>query len=172
MDDDIKECVIKLERAKKLVFGLSDEQKRWGIDIQLMEKNGESITANCLIAAGMIAYAGPFTSIYRQRLEASWNASLEELELIHSPNCTMREFMGVAVVVQGWNICGLPKDDTSTENGIIIEKSKRFTLMIDPQNQANRFIKNWGKERAEGIEVIKNSDPNIMRVIEKAIQFG
>jgi dynein heavy chain len=41
--------------------------------------------------------------------------------------------------------------------------------MIDPQNQANKFIKNWGKDRAEGIEVIKNSDPNIMRCIEKAI---
>jgi dynein heavy chain len=114
------------------VSGLSEEQKRWGLEIVQMEKNGQSITANCLIAAGMISYAGPFTSVYRQRLEESWNKSLEELGLIHTPNCTMRDFMGVAVVIQGWNICGLPKDDTSTENGIIIEKSRRFSLMIDP----------------------------------------
>jgi len=30
-----------------------------------MEKNGESFTANSLIAAGMVSYAGPFTSVYR-----------------------------------------------------------------------------------------------------------
>lgn len=60
----------------------------------------------------------------------------------------MRNFMGDPVLIQYWTInCGLPKDDTSTENGIIIEKSKRWPLMIDPQTQANKFIKNMGKER-------------------------
>jgi dynein heavy chain, axonemal len=32
----------------------------------------------------------------------------------------MRGFLGVPVTIQAWNIAGLPKDDTSTENGIII----------------------------------------------------
>ena len=64
-----------------------------------MEKNGENIVANCLVAAGMISYAGPFTSIYRQRLEKSWLESLVELELKHTPNVTMRDFMGVPVVI-------------------------------------------------------------------------
>jgi hypothetical protein len=48
-----------------LVAGLSDEQKRWGHEIEIMEKNGQNIVANCLVAAGMIAYAGPFTGVYR-----------------------------------------------------------------------------------------------------------
>jgi dynein heavy chain len=39
----------------------------------------------------------------------------------------------------------LPKDDNSTENGIIIDKTRRWPLMIDPQNQANKFIKNLSK---------------------------
>jgi dynein heavy chain len=123
---------VKLERAQKLVAGLSDEQQRWGQEIKIMEKNGENTVANCIIAAGMISYAGPFTSIYRQQLEASWNASLVELGLKHTKDVSMRDFMGVPVTIQGWNLCGLPKDDTSTENGIIIEKSRRFSLMIDP----------------------------------------
>ena len=56
---------MKLERAQKLVSGLSDEQERWGHEILVMEKNGENIVANCLVAAGMISYAGPFTGTYR-----------------------------------------------------------------------------------------------------------
>jgi len=57
-----------------------------------------------------------------------------------------------------WNIAGLPKNDTSIENGIIIDKSRRWPLMIDPQNQANKYIKNMGKDQPEGIEQIKASD--------------
>jgi len=51
-----------LERAIKLVAGLSEEKERWGHEIKVMESNFELITANCIIAAGMISYAGPFTS--------------------------------------------------------------------------------------------------------------
>lgn len=98
---------------------------------------------------------------------------LKGLDIKHTENSRMINFMGDPVLKQYWTInCGLPKDDTSTENGIIIEKSKRWTLMIDPQTQANKFIKNMGKDRTEGFEVMKASDSTIMRTLEKAIQFG
>lgn len=73
--------------------------------------------------------------------------------------------MGVPVTIQGWNISGLPKDDTSTENGIIIDKTKRWPLMIDPQSQANKFIKNLGSKHEEGINIVKTTEPNLMRTI-------
>ncbi len=84
----------------------------------------------------------------------------------------MRLFLGVPVKIQNWNIFGLPKDETSTENGIIIDKTKRWPLMIDPQNQANKFIKNLGSEHEEGLNVIKITDNNLMRTMELALQFG
>ena len=31
-----------------------------------------------------------------------------------------------------WHIAKLPKDDNSTENGLIIENCERWPLMIDP----------------------------------------
>lgn len=47
----------------------------------------------------------------------------------------MREFLGNDVKIQAWTgVYGLPKDLTSIENGIIIDCSKRWPLMIDPQN--------------------------------------
>jgi dynein heavy chain len=57
-----------------------------------------------------------------------------EYNLIFSPTVTVRSFLGDEVQIQTWNIAGLPKDDTSIENGIIIEKSRRWSLMIDPQS--------------------------------------
>lgn len=169
---EINDCQIKKERAEKLTRSLSDEKVRWSQDIETIEKRGVFLAGDSIIAAGMIAYAGPFTSQYRQELESSWVNNLKELEIKYTMDITMKKFLEIPVVTQSWNINGLPKDDTSTENGIIIEKSRRWPLMIDPQNQANKFIKNMGKDKAEGLEVIKTSDPNLMRTIEKSIQLG
>merc|ERR1719269_2895 len=44
--------------------------------------------------------------------------------------------------------------------------------MIDPQRQANKYIKNMGKETETGIDVCKLSDKNFLRTLELGIQFG
>ena len=97
-------------------------------------KKGESIAGDSVIAAGMVAYAGSFTSKFRQELETYWVSILASSGIVYTPNITMRSFLGDSVKIQAWNIAGLPKDDTSTENGIIIDKARRWPLMIDPQN--------------------------------------
>lgn len=44
-------------------------------------------------------------------------------------------------LVREWRIQGLPSDDFSTENGIIITRGSRWPLMVDPQGQALKWIK-------------------------------
>lgn len=39
-------------------------------------------------------------------------------------------------------IAGLPNDTLSVENGVINQFSQRWTHFIDPQGQANKWIKN------------------------------
>ena len=72
-----------------------------------------------------------------------------------------------------WGVAGLPSDNLSVENGIIMFGSRRWPLMIDPQTQANKFIKKLGSV-TEGIQldVFKLSESNLIRVLELAIQFG
>lgn len=151
LTQEIETCKVKLSRAKKLTEGLSDQQKRWSLDVQRFRDNASLIAGNSVVAAGMVAYAGPFTAEYRTKLEKDWATKLKDLGIEHTEGVTMRNFLGVAVKIQSWNIAGLPKDDTSTENGIIIDKTRRWPLMIDPQTQANKFVKNLGKEHEQGI---------------------
>lgn len=50
--------------------------------------------------------------------------------------------------------------------------SRRWPLMIDPQTQANKFIKSMGKGIETGCDVFKPSHPSLIRDLEVAIQFG
>lgn len=42
--------------------------------------------------------------------------------------------------------------------------------MIDPQGQANKWVKNM--EKANSLQVVKLNDPDYVRTLENCIQFG
>jgi dynein heavy chain len=59
-------------------------------------------------------------------------------------------FLVSADKIGSWGLMGLPNDELSKQNGIIIEKSKRFPLIIDPQNQARTWLERMWKSESEG----------------------
>lgn len=134
----------------------------------------EFIIGNCLVAAGMMAYGGPFTALFRQSLESEWRNKIKSLGIPVLENISMKQLLEDPVVTKSWNAASLPNDDLSIENGIIMFGSKRWPLMIDPQNQANKFIKIFGKEASgdAGLEVYKMSDATLLRSLEMGIQYG
>lgn len=58
----------------------------------------------------------------------------------------------------------LPRDEMSIENGIVVTKALRWPLMIDPQEQANRWIRSM--EAKNNLQITKITDPQLMRHIE------
>lgn len=58
----------------------------------------------------------------------------------------------------------------SLENALIVMNANRWPLMIDPQGQANKWIKNM--EKSNKLEVIKLSDPNYSRQLENCVQVN
>jgi|Transcript_3612 dynein heavy chain len=53
----------------------------------------------------------------------------------------MTQFLVNQATVGEWNLQGLPSDDLSIQNGIMVTRSTRYPLMIDPQSQAVNWIK-------------------------------
>ena len=47
--------------------------------------------------------------------------------------------LGDPVKIRQWQIAGLPKDQFSVDNGIIVTNARRWPLMIDPQVTKQKF---------------------------------
>ena len=72
--------------------------------------------------------------------------------------------------VREWNIWGLPTDEVSIDNGILVTRGKRWPLMIDPQGQANSWVKSM--ESRNGLRVVKLTDSSFLRTLENSIRIG
>eukprot|EP00929_Paragymnodinium_shiwhaense_P087552 TRINITY_DN476_c0_g8_i1.p1 TRINITY_DN476_c0_g8~~TRINITY_DN476_c0_g8_i1.p1 ORF type:complete len:2571 (-),score=771.76 TRINITY_DN476_c0_g8_i1:261-7973(-) len=172
LQDDMDLCEVKLERAHKLIGGLGGEKARWGENVESLTHQLTLLPGDCLVASGALSYLGPFSSQIRVDCEHLWAQELDVHRIAHNAECNMRTVLGEPVKIQQWVVCSLPNDNLSVENGIIIDRSRRWPLMIDPQRQANKYIKNMGKDVETGIDVCKLSDPSFLKTLELGIQFG
>lgn len=58
----VRECEAKLERAQKLIGGLSDEKTRWKESSEELDAKLSNLVGDVLLSAGVIAFLGAFTS--------------------------------------------------------------------------------------------------------------
>ncbi|XP_060619679.2 dynein axonemal heavy chain 6 isoform X2 [Anolis sagrei] len=160
----------RLTRAGRLTAALGDEQVRWEESILNFEAEIPNIIGNVFIASACVAYYGAFTAHYRQLLIDCWIKQCQDLEIPISSEFSLINILGDPYEIRQWNTDGLPRDYVSTENGILVTRGRRWPLMIDPQDQANRWIRN--KETRNGLKIIKLTDTGFLRTLENSIRLG
>lgn len=101
-----------------------------------------NITGDILICSGCVAYLTPFTDSYRRTLFSSWMEVIQEQGIPFTENCNPVSILGEPVQIRLWQLDGLPRDYLSTENAVLVSCSRRWPLFIDPQGQANKWVKN------------------------------
>ncbi len=152
---------------------LKGEKLRWIESVEKLKKYSVNIVGNCLLAAGMISYGGAFTTKFRKKLENIWLQKLDDEKILRSEELSLRFVMEDKLMSRKWNISGLPNDNLSIENGIIIFNTRKWPLMIDPQNQATIFLKRFGGTTREGsFQCVKASDPKMVDQVITAVKFG
>merc|ERR1719181_2575760 len=175
LQHDVEECRARLDRAVKLISGLGGERTRWTESVAQLGSDYDNLVGDALVSSGTIAYAGAFTPDYRRELTQDWQQKLISLSIPATEGCDIQQTLADPVAIRSWALCGLPQDAHSIQNGIVMSKARRYPLLIDPQGQANRYIKNMGKDTAfaeNGIEITKLSDKNFLRTLENAVRFG
>uniref|UniRef100_A0A8C9ZPR8 Dynein axonemal heavy chain 1 n=1 Tax=Sander lucioperca TaxID=283035 RepID=A0A8C9ZPR8_SANLU len=170
LDNKYQLCEARLVRADKLIGGLADEKVRWKETVQHLDYMVDNVAGDVLLCAGYVAYLGPFTGKYRTAMAEECLHCFKELSVPHTDKPNLINTLGDRVKIRSWQISGLPNDNLSVENGVIAQYSLRWALFIDPQGQANKWIKNMEQDNA--LEVIKLSDRDFLRSLENAICFG
>lgn len=170
LEENITICSQKLTRAERLISGLGGEKDRWTEAARQLGVRYTNLTGDVLVSAGTVAYLGAFTVDYRANCQMQWLSQCRDRVIPGSSDFSLSNTLGDPVKIRAWQIAGLPIDAFSIDNGIIVSNSRRWALMIDPQGQANKWVKNMEKENK--LSVIKFSDASYVRTLQNALQFG
>lgn len=164
------QCKQRLQRAEKLTVGLADEQVRWKKQEACLRLEIEALVGDVFLSAAFVSYASPFTGVYRQQLTKQWLSTIQAKGIPCSDKYSFIKILGDPLEIRKWNTCGLPTDEVSIQNAIIVTRAERWPLMIDPQNQAKTWIRNL--EKSNDLQIVKLDDPNLLRVLEICIRNG
>ncbi|XP_045020772.1 dynein axonemal heavy chain 9 isoform X1 [Bubalus bubalis] len=158
--------------ANRLVGGLASENVRWGEAVQNLKQQERKLCGDILLTAASISYLGFFTKRYRQSLlDAAWRPYLSQLQVPIPVTPTLdplRMLMDDADVAT-WQNEGLPADRMSTENAAILLSCERWPLMVDPQLQGIKWIKN---KYGEDLQVTQIGQKGYLQTVERAVEAG
>ncbi|XP_075243127.1 dynein axonemal heavy chain 7-like isoform X3 [Convolutriloba macropyga] len=170
LQTEVDLCAKKLSRADKLISGLGGEKDRWTKAAKGYQGTFMNLPGDILLSAGIISYLGPFPSSLRQESIDNWQLECRGYGIPCSTNFDLKSALGNPITIRSWNIHGLPSDNFSVQNGVIVTNTRRWPLMIDPQSQANTWIRSLEAENK--LVVLKLNDSDFVLKLETAVRNG
>uniref|UniRef100_A0A8C4XDD8 Dynein axonemal heavy chain 5 n=1 Tax=Erpetoichthys calabaricus TaxID=27687 RepID=A0A8C4XDD8_ERPCA len=149
--DDADACRRKMNNATTLIEGLGGEKIRWTQSSKVFQSQIIRMVGDVLLATGFLSYSGPFNQEYRNLLIQLWKKEMSVNKIPYSEDINLISMLVDTTTISEWNLQGLPNDDLSIQNGIIVTKASRYPLLIDPQGQGKIWIKN--REKLNDLQV-------------------
>ena len=176
LEEEFKTQTRTIKKATDLIGSLTDEKERWREGAEDLSRLKTDLVGNVGIATAFISYCGPFNSIFRDKIaKERLIRLLVEQKIPFTANIydKLVEFLVDEATIGQWNLDGLPKDTLSIQNGIMVEASERYPLLIDPQGQGAFWIKN--KFKGESKDRTRNRvtivSPNEEKKVKAALTY-
>ncbi|KAG5306381.1 DYHC protein, partial [Pseudoatta argentina] len=170
--DEADMTAFVIDLANRLINGLASENVRWAETVQLLKESGITLPGNVLLITAFISYMGCFTKKYRiDLMNVYWLPFLDKLQvpIPYTPGLDPLSSITDDATIAQWNNEGLPTDKMSSENATILTNSSRWPLIIDPQLQGIKWIKN---KYGDDLIVLRLTQKNYLDKIEYAIANG
>ncbi|XP_034939850.1 dynein heavy chain 8, axonemal [Chelonus insularis] len=168
--DQAEACQAKMDTATALIEGLSGERIRWTNQLATFKSETERLVGDVLILTGFLSYCGPFNQEFRVLLQRRWLNLLHAKKIPVSSKVNVVDSLSDTATTGEWNLQGLPNDELSIQNGIIVTKATRYPLLIDPQLQGKAWIKN--KEKEFNLQTTYLSHKYFRNHLEDSISIG
>merc|ERR1712130_107646 len=134
-----------------------------------------TLVGDVLLSAAFVSYIGAFNSSFRTDLwQNHWLTDLIEKEIpvsekIKSLELSPKDILTTVSEQAKWANEGLPVDSISIENAAIVTLCSRWPLMIDPQQQGIKWIRNKYKNE---MKVINLNMARWLSQIIRAVEQG
>jgi len=170
IEDGAAALAKKMNQASQLIGGLSGEQTRWTEDAKNFEDVKRRLVGDCALGCAFVSYCGPFNQEYRNYLvRDKFTADCLAKGVPVSEGLDVIEFLVDIGTIGDWNMEGLPTDPLSIQNGILVTRSTRYPMLIDPQGQAISWIKRREQERIPQWGTVLINDPKLRDKLEFAL---
>jgi dynein heavy chain len=132
LKEEIKECNLRKRRADTLLRGLSSEKQKWIVCMRMLSSKNNTVVGDVILSSCFITLLSGFEQKYRERCLHKWNRVLNDLGFTRTTEFSLVELFGDSYKIRKWHQNHLPGDSMSVNNAVVLEKTKRFSLIIDP----------------------------------------
>ncbi len=193
----LQDLEIRLSDARSSLMNLGEEKARVELSIKnakyertSLEKNSKAlrelkiktasecekhdvrfIPGDVAISAATVIYLGPYDDPHRQRQIHDWLARAHAMGVACTMGYTLRKSLEIPHKVLGWKLSGLPEDNFAVDNGIIISSNRMWPLLIDPDMQANRWIRSFAAD-SKRLRVVRITDKDYLDILIDCVVNG
>ena len=168
LEERSEQCRQRLDRASQLLEGLKLERDRWLVSMEKLRENAQLRLGDSLLGAAALTYHGALPERKRRASLEDWKAALQRLDIAVRADFSAQRAFASPMEVEDWVLKGLPNDGFSKDNAALMDQSLCYPLLVDPQGQATRWLRN----RFPNMKVSKPSKSAFRNTVENAFQFG
>ena len=171
LEEDAANTQKKMDAANALIGALAGEEVRWTQQSKEFDDTIQRLTGDCALASAFVSYLGPFNKEFRELLlTRDFYQDCLNLKIPVTKDLKVASFLVEDAEVGEWNLQGLPTDELSVQNGIMVTRATRYPVLVDPQGQGRVWLMN--REEANSLKVTALNDKMFRNHLEDCLSFG
>ena len=165
---DAENTEMKMNNAVTLVESLGGEEIRWQTLYQNNQSQLQSLLGDCLVACTFTSYLGSIGVSHRELYLKKSQDICIECGIEVSARFQAVEFLTDGEQVSKWLKEGLPSDEFSIQNGVLLDSSNTVPYIIDPQGQCTK----WLQQKYPNSISIPLSSPKFDETLQNSVARG